>query len=104
MKRPRVRDRQGGEIALPCWEAARDARLLEQWAVNLMLMNVATRKYRRAVRLPESAVPEQAGTGISKSAVSRRFVALTEAKLEDWMSSDLSQLDRKRPIGAALAT
>lgn len=93
MKRPRVRDQQGGEIPLPSWEAARDARLLEQWAVNLMLMNVATRKYRRAVRLPESAVPVPVGAGISKSAVSRRFVALTEAKLEEWMSSDLSQLD-----------
>lgn len=93
MERPRVRGRQGGEIPLPSWEAAQDASLLEHWAVNLMLMNVATRKYGRAVRLPESAVPVRVGAGISKSAVSRRFVALTEAKLEEWMSSDLSQLD-----------
>ena len=34
------------------WEAAGDAGFLKQWAMNLMLMNVATRKFGRAVRLP----------------------------------------------------
>ena len=93
VERPRVRDRRGKELPLPSWEAARDAGLLEQWAVNLTLMNVAMRKFGRAVRLPEAAVPSGDGSGLSKSAVSRRFVALTEQKLIDWMSSDLSRLD-----------
>ena len=93
VERPRVRDRKGKEIALASWEAARDAGFLEQWAVNLTLMNVAMRKFGRAVRLPEGAVPAGTGAGLSKSAVSRRFVALTEEKLTEWMSCDLSRLD-----------
>ncbi len=91
--RPRVRDRKGKEIPLPSWEAARDAGFLKQWAMNLMLMNVATRKFGRAVRLPDAKVPATDGSGLSKSAVSRRFVALTQQKLTDWMSSDLAKLD-----------
>ena len=93
IERPRVRDRKGKEIPLPGWEAARDAGFLEEWAVNLTLMNVAMRKFGRAVRLPQAAVPAGTGSGLSKSAVSRRFVALTQAKLIDWMSSNLSKLD-----------
>ena len=93
VERPRVRDRKGKEIPLPSWEAARDAGFLEEWAVNLTLMNVAMRKFGRAVRLPQAAVPAGTGSGLSKSAVSRRFVALTQAKLIDWMSSNLSKLD-----------
>jgi hypothetical protein len=51
------------------------------------------RKLRRAVRLPESDLPAIAGDGTSKSAASRRFVALSAERLAAWMSSDLSQLD-----------
>ena len=61
--------------------------------MSLMLMNVATRKVGRAVRLPEAGVPSEAGSGLSKSAVSRRFKALTQARLDEWMASDLSGLD-----------
>ena len=91
--RPRVRDRKGKEIPLPSWEAARDAGFLQQWAMNLTLMNVAMRKFGRAVRLPDAKVPATDGSGLSKSAVSRRLVALTQRKLTDWMSSDLAKLD-----------
>ena len=91
--RPRVRDRKGKEIPLPSWEAARHAGFLKQWAMNLTLMNVAMRKFGRAVRLPDATVPSANGSGLSKSAVSRRFVALTQQKLTNWMSSDLSKLD-----------
>jgi hypothetical protein len=42
-----------------------------------MVMNVATRTFGRAVRLPEAGVPAQPGSGLSKSAVSRRFKALS---------------------------
>jgi hypothetical protein len=66
---------------------------LEQWAMNLMLMNVTTQKVGRAVRLPEAGVPAEAGSGLSKSAVSRRVKALTQVRLEEWMASDLSALN-----------
>ena len=55
--------------------------------------SVSTRKFGRAVRLPEAGVWAAAGSGLSKSAVSRRFKALTEARLAEWMATDLSQHD-----------
>ena len=94
LERPRVRSKSSGkELPLPSWQEAADAGWLQQWAMNLMLINVSTRKFGRAVRLPEAGVSAEAGSGLSKSAVSRRFKALTEARLAGWMASDLSQLD-----------
>lgn len=92
--RPRVRSKATGkEMALPSWEEISAGGYLDQWAVNLMVMNMATRKFGRAVRLPEAGISAEAGSGLSKSAVSRRFKALTQAKLDAWMASDLSELD-----------
>jgi transposase-like protein len=94
LERPRIRSKtKGKEMALPSWTEAAEAGWLHQWAMNLMLINVSTRKFGRAVRLPEAGVSAAAGSGLSKSAVSRRFKALTEARLAEWMASDLSQLD-----------
>ena len=93
LERPRVRARDGGEISLPSWEAAMAEDWLGKWALNLMLINVSTRKIGRAVRLPDSDVPAQDGAGLSKSAASRRFVALSAERMKEWMTSDLSKLD-----------
>ena len=91
--RPRVRSFDGHEVALPSWTAAQAEDWLGRWAMNLMLINVSTRKLRRAVRLPEGDLPIMAGDGTSKSAASRRFVALSAERLAKWMASDLSKLD-----------
>ena len=91
--RPRVRARDGGEVALPSWETAMSEDLLSKWALNLMLINVSTRKFGRAVRLPAGDVPAPKGSGVSKSAVSRRFVALSAERMAEWMAADLSELD-----------
>jgi len=91
--RPRVRSYVGGEVELPTWTAAQAEDWLGRWAMNLMLINVSTRKLRRAVRLPEGDLPAVAGDGTSKSAASRRFVALSADRLAEWMASDLSKLD-----------
>jgi len=93
LQRPRVRARDGGEVALPSWEAAMAEDWLGKWALNLMLINVSTRKFGRAMRLPEGDVPAANGAGLSKSAASRRFVALSVDRMKEWMASDLSQLD-----------
>jgi putative transposase len=61
--------------------------------MNLMLINVSTRRFGRAVRLPEGDIAATTGSGVSKSAVSRRFVALSAARMSEWMAADLSQLD-----------
>lgn len=93
LDRPRVRGRDGREMPLPSWEAAQSEDLLGRWAMNLMLINVSTRRFARAVRLPEGDIPTGKGDGVSKSAVSRRFVALSAAQLKTWMGTDLSKLD-----------
>ncbi len=93
VRRPRVRGKAGEEIPLPSWTAAREEDWLGKWAMNLMLINVSTRKFGRAVRLPEGDLPVEKGDGTSKSAASRHFVALSAVKMQEWMNSDLSGLD-----------
>src|SRR6516164_7802277 len=93
IERPRLRGFDGKEQPVPSWEAAVAEDWLGKWALNQMLINVATRKFARSVRLPEGDVPGPARAGLSKSAASRRFVALSAARMKDWMASDLSGLD-----------
>ena len=91
--RPRVRGRDGDELVLPSWAAATAEDWLGKTAKNLMLIGVATRKIGRAVRLPEGRLRQVDGDGTSKSAASRRFVALSHERMEAWLKSDLSKLD-----------
>jgi len=93
IERPRIRGFDGKEQPVPSWEAAVAEDWLGKWAMNQMLINVSTRKFARSVRLPEGDVPAPAGAGLSKSAASRRFVALSAARMKQWMASDLSGLD-----------
>ena len=93
VERPRVRGLGGQELLLPSWDRAVAEDWLGKWAMNLMLINVSTRKFRRAVRLPEGDVPAPTGAGVSKSAASRHFVALSAARMKEWMGADLSGLD-----------
>ena len=92
VRRPRVRC-EGHEVQLPTWRTAQAEDWLGRWAMNLMLINVSTRKLKRAVQLPEGDLPAVMGDGTSKSAASRRFVALSAARMAAWMGSDLSRLD-----------
>src|SRR5216683_259681 len=93
IERPRVRVLGGKEMVLPSWERAITEDWLGRWALNLMLINVSTRKFRRAVRLPEGDIPAPHGAGVSKSAASRHFVALSAERMKEWMTSELSGLD-----------
>ena len=91
--RPRVREDGGEELQLPSWSESIREDWLGKWAMNLMLINVSTRRMGRAVRLPEGDLKQVNGDGTSKSAASRRFVALTSEKMDQWLASDLSKLD-----------
>src|SRR5882757_8036747 len=91
--RPRVRGHDGKGLSLASWDRAVAEDWLGKWAMNLMLINVSTRRFGRAVRLPEGDVPAPSGSGVSKSAASRRFVALSAERMKQWMGSDLSKLD-----------
>jgi len=93
VRRPRLRSCAGHEVQLPSWRAAQAEDWLGKWAMNLMLINVSTRKLKRAVRLPEGELAAVAGDGTSKSAASRRFVALSAERMAAWMAADLSRLD-----------
>ena len=93
IERPRVRGLEGKELVLPSWEEAVGEDWLGKWAMNLMLINVSTRRFRRAVRLPAGDIPAPSGSGLSKSAVSRQFVALSSAQMKAWLETDLSGLD-----------
>jgi putative transposase len=91
--RPRVRERGGAELELASWRAMKDADLMSHWAFNQMLIGVATRKYARSVRLPDGDLAGQAKRATTRSSVSRRFVALSTAKLKEWLAADLSGFD-----------
>jgi hypothetical protein len=104
VERPRVRGVDGREVTIPSWETAAQEDWLGRWAMNLMLINVSTRRFGRAVRLPEGDVPAPPGSGVSKSAASRRFVALSAARLADFMAADLSAiLSGRRPPSSCRA-
>jgi putative transposase len=91
--RPRVRAVDGsGEVSLPAWEAFAASELLDQLALERMLAKLSTRRYRAGLE-PVGAAVEQAATGTSKSAISRRFVAATEHALAELLAADLSGLD-----------
>jgi putative transposase len=89
VRRPRVRQ-DGHEVPLQTWEALAGDDPLNRRAVEQMLLGVSTRKYRRSLEdMPKDVVER----GTSKSAVSRRFVAATGKKLDEWMGRDLSVLE-----------
>ena len=88
IERPRVRTPDGQqELELPSLAAGQREDWLGRWAMNQMLINVSTRRFRRSVRLPDGDVASARGDGTSKSAVSRKFVALSSAKLKDWLAT-----------------
>lgn len=89
LRRPRVADRDGHEIPLDTWNKLASEDPLDVRALEQMAIGVATRKYERSLE----ELPGIKTRGTSKSAVSRRFVALTTEKLEEWMARPLSALD-----------
>ena len=89
IQRPRVRTADG-EVALPTFQTMAHRDPLDRRVVEQMLVGVATRQYARSLE-PITAEIESRGT--SKSAVSRRFVAKTQAQLETWQAAPLEDLD-----------
>ena len=89
IERPRARSTEGHELSLPSWRAwsARDP--LNERAFEQMVVGVSTRRYARSL---EPLPREVAVHGISKSAVSARFVVGTQRRLAELMRRDLSGL------------
>lgn len=85
--RPRLRSKDGREVAVPAYEAMRGSDRLGARMLEILLRGVSTRNYRRVL-------PEMAETvGVSKSAVSREFVAASAEELRRLAERDLKCLD-----------
>jgi transposase-like protein len=93
IRRPRVvRADGGGEIGLDTYEVFSSADLLTEVALERMLAGVATRRHGLVAEPIGKALAVTARSD-SKSAVSRRFKAATEAKLTELLGRDLASLD-----------
>ena len=93
VSRPRVRAIDGtGEVPVPAYELFNGTELLGKMAMERMLAGVSTRRYPVALEPVGHRIEDGAGS-TSKSAVSRKFVAMTETALADLLAKDLSGLD-----------
>jgi transposase-like protein len=88
ISRPRARSVDGRELSLPSWREWSTRDPLTARAVEQMVLGVSTRRYARSL---ESLPPTASVRGISKSAVSERFVYGTERKLAELMSRELGK-------------
>jgi putative transposase len=92
VERPRGRTVAGDEIELAAYAAFSNDDLLSQVVMERMLAGVATRRHAR-VNEPVGDDLDAQATSTSRSSVSRRFKAATDAQLDELMSRDLSELD-----------
>jgi transposase-like protein len=91
--RPRVRAADGsGEVPVPAYELFSSTELLGKMAMERMLGGLSTRRYGVGLE-PVGERTEDASKAKSRSAVSRKFVAMTEHALVDLLAKDLSGLD-----------
>jgi putative transposase len=91
--RPRVRAADGsGEVPVPAYELFNGTELLGKMAMERMLGGLSTRRYPVGLE-PVGQAVEESSRSTSKSAVSRKFVAMTETALGDLLGKDLSSLD-----------
>lgn len=90
VRRPRARAVDAGELELPtfAWAAAADP--LNAATMAAIAAGVSMRRYGSTL---EPLPPPQAARSTSKSATSRRFVALSEQQLVQWLSRPLTGLD-----------
>jgi transposase-like protein len=89
---PRLRARSvtGEELDLPSFAYARGRDPLDARTLEAIAIGVTTRKYRRALDPLPVGTRERV---VAKSSVSRRFVALTTARLTTWLAQPRDALD-----------
>jgi putative transposase len=93
VRRPRVRSADHNtELAVPAYELFTSTELLGELALEKVMAKLSTRRYTAGLEPVGTAVTNTA-TATSRSAVSRRFVAMTERALDEMMRSDLSTLE-----------
>jgi len=93
VQRPRMRDAGGGgEVPVPSYELFSSSEILGRMAMEKMIGGLSSRRYRVGLE-PVGEKVERAASATSKSAVSRRFVAMTETALAELLAAPLGQLD-----------
>ena len=91
--RPRVRAADGaGELPVACYELFSSTEILGRMAMEKMLAGLSSRRYPVGLEPVGERIGETA-SATSKSAVSRKFVAMTETALAELLSRDLGGLD-----------
>lgn len=90
VKKLRVRSATGGEIPLPTWQEVTQEDPLHERAFEQMLVGVSTRRYARSLEPLPAGVES---LSVSRSSVSRRFVARTTEQVEAFLSRPLDGLD-----------
>lgn len=89
VRKPRVRSVDGtGEVTLAAWAAVASRDLLCEHTVASMLAGVSTRGYATVLE-PAGVRVAEATSSTSRSAVSRRFIAATKARLVEFRSRPL---------------
>lgn len=91
--RPRARHIETGEVSLPSFEWATDRDPLDAATIAAIAAGVSTRRYRTTLDPLPANEPVAA---VSKSAVSRRFVALSSERLGQWLASGFEHM--KLPV------
>ena len=90
VRRLRARSLREGELGLPTFEWAAAADPLDAATLAAIAAGVSTRRYAATQEpVPRRHRPSAA----SKSAVSRRFVQLSEEQLEQWLGRRLDDVD-----------
>ena len=90
IRRPRARALVGDELSLASFGWAAGTDPLDEATLAAIAAGVSTRRYRTTLdTLPAS----DAQSSVSRSAVSRRFVALSAKRLDEWLSRRLEDLD-----------
>jgi len=91
--RPRVRAAGGsGELPIASYELFSSTEILGKMAMEKMLAGLSTRRYPVGLE-PVGQQVDESCSATSKSAVSRKFVAMTETALAELLSRELSGLD-----------
>jgi putative transposase len=91
--RARVRAVDGsGELPVASYELFSSTEILGKMAMEQMLAGLSTRRYPVGLE-PVGGQVDESSSATSKSAVSRKFVAMTETALAELHSQDLSGLD-----------
>lgn len=89
IERPRARSRDGKELPPATYAAVADRELLTEAALARRLAGISGRRYVAGLEPVGDDIPAR---GVSRPAVSRRFVAGTAARLAPLRSCDLSGL------------